>query len=113
MSAGEAMLSIINMLKAVAPNTFNLEDNEEANAIEHAIESGTNIKIIRAIQRACRDTWREMKRESFASHEELQLCLQRLQADLRTHHLSKHNAESTGVPITGELQVKVQAARTA
>lgn len=120
MSTGEAMLSIINMLKAVAPNTFNLEDNEEANAIEYAIESDTNIKIIRAIQRACRDTWREMKRESFAPHEELQLGLKRLQVDLRTHHLSKrgvvitkHNAESTGVPITGELKVKVQTARTA
>lgn len=110
MSTGEAMLSIINMLKAVAPNSFNLEDNEEANAIEYAIESDTNIKIIRTIQRACRDTWREMKRESFAPHEELQLGLQRVQADLKTHHLS---SKSTGVPITGELKVKVNAARTA
>lgn len=118
MSGKESMMSIVNMLKAAAPKSFNLEDDDEMNAIEYAIESDTDIKVIKAIQRACRDDWRERKEETDARHEALQEDLQRMQTDLRSQHLSgpnfaKHFGESTGVPITGQLAVKVQAARMA
>jgi len=120
LSGKESMMCIVDMLKRVAPKSFNLEDNNEMNAIEYAIESNTDIRIIKAIQRACRDDWRERKEESDAPHEALQEDLHRIQMDLRSQHLSslgsnfmKHYGESTGVPITGQLAFKVQAARMA
>lgn len=120
MSVKESMMSIVNMLKAAAHKSFNLEDDDEMNAIEYAIESNTDIKVIKAIQRACRDDWRERKEETDAPHDALQEDLHRIQMDLRSQHLSsssshltKHIGESTGVPITGRLAFKVQSARMA
>lgn len=113
-------MSIVNMLKDAAPKSFNLEDNDYMNAVEYALESDTDIKVVKTIQRACRDDWRERKRETDAPHEALQQDLHRIQMDLRSQHLSspdskftKRIGESTGIPITGQLGVKTQAARMA
>lgn len=120
LSVSECMMSIVNMLKDAAPKSFNLEDNDYMNAVEYALESDTDIKVVKTIQRACRDDWRERKRETDAPHEALQQDLHRIQMDLRSQHLSspdskftKRIGESTGIPITGQLGVKTQAARMA
>ena len=115
----DTMMSIVSMLKAAAPKSFNLEDNDDMNAVEYALESNTDIKVVKFIQRACRDDWRERKKKSDSSHKDLQDDLHKLQMDLRSQHLSSPGSkferigESTGVPITGHLGVQTQAARMA
>ncbi len=84
----DSMMAIINTLNITAPKSFIVEDNDGMNAIEYAIESEVNIKIIKTMQRACRDVWREMKQETTAPHDALQLDLQRIQRDLRNQHIS-------------------------
>jgi len=55
----EAMLYVVKMLKAGAPKSVNLEDDEGMNAIEYALESDAHFEVIKAMQRACRDDWQE------------------------------------------------------
>jgi len=55
----EAMLEVVRLMKFAAPNSVNLEDESGMNAIEYALLSEANISVIRAMQRACRDDWRE------------------------------------------------------
>lgn len=123
-----SMMAIVKMLNVTAPKSFNVEDNDGMNAIELAIETDVDIKIIKAMQRVCRDTWREMKKEKKdASHEELQTDLKRIQDGLRNHHLSTTPTtsnsddiimksgvvEAHSTPLSGHLEVKVQVARMA
>ena len=55
----DSMLQVVRLLKNAAPNSVNLEDNEGMNAIEYALESDANLKVVKTMQRACRDDWRE------------------------------------------------------
>ena len=74
----ENMLQVVRLLKASAPESFNLEDNQECNAIEYALESNVDIKVIKAIQRAARDDWRELKKKHGVPHDELAQGLERM-----------------------------------
>jgi hypothetical protein len=47
------MMAIVKMLNVSAPKSFNVEDNDGMNAIELAIETNVDIKIIKAMQRVC------------------------------------------------------------
>lgn len=58
-SRSDAMLHVVRMLKTSAPNSVNLEDEHGMNAIEYALDSDADIRVIKAMQRACRDDWRE------------------------------------------------------
>ena len=60
----DSMLDTVKILYAAAPMSFNVEDNDGMDALEYAIESELDINIITAMQRACRDVWREMKEKS-------------------------------------------------
>lgn len=60
----DSMLQVVRLLKNAAPNSVNLEDNEGMNAIEHALVSDANIKVIKTMQRACRDDWRERSKKN-------------------------------------------------
>mmetsp|Transcript_6906 Transcript_6906/g.16004 ORF Transcript_6906/g.16004 Transcript_6906/m.16004 type:complete len:329 (-) Transcript_6906:90-1076(-) len=55
----EAMMHVVRMLKTSAPASVNLEDGEGMNAIEYALDSDADIRVIKVMQRACRDDWRE------------------------------------------------------
>merc|ERR1711862_88055 len=55
----QAQLYVVKMLMTAAPKSVNLEDEEGMNAIEYALESDASLSVIRAMQRACRDDWRE------------------------------------------------------
>jgi len=55
----EAMMNVVRLLKTSAPASVNLEDGEGMNAIEYALDSDADIRVIRVMQRACRDDWRE------------------------------------------------------
>lgn len=58
-SRDDSMLQVTRLLKNAAPLSVNLEDDEGMNAIEYALLSEANLKVIKTMQRACRDDWRE------------------------------------------------------
>lgn len=58
-SRDDSMLQVVRLLKSAAPKSVNLEDNEGMNAIEYALQSDANLKVVKTMQRACRDDWRD------------------------------------------------------
>ena len=60
----EAMLQVVKMLKTAAPNSVNLEDIYGMNAIEYALDSEASLGVIKTMQWACRDDWRERSKSS-------------------------------------------------
>ena len=68
----ENMHRVVHLLREAAPQSFILEDMHGCNAIEYAIGSDVDIKIIKTMQRAARDDWRAMKASgSGKRHDEL------------------------------------------
>lgn len=63
-SRNDCMLQVVRLLKTAAPTTVNLEDNDGSNPIEYALISDAHIKIIKTMQRAARDDWRERSNNS-------------------------------------------------
>jgi len=55
----DSMLKVVRLLKKAAPMSVNLEDDEGMNAIEYALVNDANLEVIKSMQRACRDDWRE------------------------------------------------------
>merc|ERR1712029_440443 len=55
----DSMLKVVPLLKKAAPMSVNLEDDEGMNAIEYALVNDANLEVIKSMQRACRDDWRE------------------------------------------------------
>lgn len=62
----DSQLQVVRLLKTAAPNSVNLEDDDGKNAIEYALESNAHLKVIKTMQRACRDDWRERSKSSTA-----------------------------------------------
>jgi hypothetical protein len=60
----ESMMEVLKLLKTAAPASVNLEDNEGCNAIEYALENDVHVKVIKSMQRACRDDWRQRSKNS-------------------------------------------------
>lgn len=60
----KAMLQVVKMLKSAAPKSVNLEDIYGMNAIEYALDSDASLGVIKTMQRACRDDWRERSKSS-------------------------------------------------
>ena len=63
-SRDESMLQVVRLLKGAAPLSVNLEDIDGMNAIEYALISDANLKVVKTMQRACRDDWRERSKKS-------------------------------------------------
>jgi ankyrin repeat protein len=82
-STNENMLQVVRLFKASAPESFNLEDDEEYNAIEYALESNCDINVIKAMQRAARDDWRELKKKHNISHDEIKDGLEKTASENR------------------------------
>lgn len=57
-SRDDAMLQVVRLLKNAAPLSVNLEDEEGMTCIEYALLSDAHIKVVKTMQRACRDDWR-------------------------------------------------------
>lgn len=98
----ESLLQCIKLIKTVAPTSMNLEDNEGCNAIEYALDNEYDIKVVKAMQRACRDDWRERKAEVIGQqgrrkHEDLvkdvQMKAQELQAQMSRRKLNLDNSQ--------------------
>lgn len=77
------MLQVVRLLKSASPMSFNLEDDEGCNAIELALESDTDIKIVKSMQRAARDDWRDLKATKGLKHEDLAKGLERAASEVR------------------------------
>jgi len=61
-SLTDALHEIVRGLCKASPDTVNLEDEEDTSALEYAIESDLNMKVVRTIQKACEKDWKS-KRE--------------------------------------------------
>lgn len=93
----DSMLQCVKLLKTAAPASVNLEDNEGCNAIEYALENEVDIKVVKAMQRACRDDWRERKAEVSGEHrghkthedlvKDVQMRARRLQAQMSSRRM--------------------------
>ncbi len=72
MEVHENMHRVVHLLREAAPQSYILEDKHGCNAIEYAIGSDVDIKIIKTMQRTARDDWRAMKASgSGKRHDEL------------------------------------------
>ena len=56
------MSQVVDLLAEAAPQSINVEDEEEMNPIEVAITNGASIKVIKCMQRASRRDWRARRR---------------------------------------------------
>ena len=70
------MLSVASMLLFEYPESPIIEDNEETNSIEYAIQSGADIKVVKRMQNESRNSWRRLKkRNESMSHDDLRLSM--------------------------------------
>lgn len=56
-------LQVVEYLVKAAPESVNVEDNDEMNPIEYALINGCHIKIVKTLQRASRKDWRRQSTE--------------------------------------------------
>mmetsp|Transcript_19562 Transcript_19562/g.41102 ORF Transcript_19562/g.41102 Transcript_19562/m.41102 type:complete len:427 (+) Transcript_19562:154-1434(+) len=102
----EAMLQVVKLLKSAAPKSVNLEDREGMNAIEYALESHADIKVIKSMQRACRDDWRDMKSHAAGKrHDELAREVVENAVHLQRQFSSRRMLGMAGGPPQQEQQV--------
>jgi len=135
-SPRNSMAKVVSMLLEKAPESANVEDSSGMNAIEYAIDSRTDVSIIKMMQNTSRDNWRIMQKvHRGKSHEELRHSItslsssinsmvlssemvNRLQVDQDDNRLAQEekidniNSHTTTIQI-GMLERKVQVARTA
>lgn len=134
----DSMLQVVRLLKKAAPHSMNLEDNEDMNAIEYALDSNAHIKVIKTMQRACRDDWRDrskgvdgpvdegddignsQKSQGRKKHEELVKDMQNMIIKLQEDHsntmlIGKQKLENGRVHVhrSGTLRANTRAARMA
>lgn len=116
----ENVIEVVKLLKAVAPASFNLEDAQGMCAAEHALNKGLDIKIVKTIQRACRDDWRDRRREERGTgkrHEdlakELEFRSSRLQQELQCDNKSVAADGTSFHIIPVSVQANQRAARSA
>mmetsp|Transcript_3496 Transcript_3496/g.7429 ORF Transcript_3496/g.7429 Transcript_3496/m.7429 type:complete len:263 (-) Transcript_3496:137-925(-) len=106
----KSMNTIVKLLKEAAPSSVILEDHEEFNAIEYAIENDAPLSVVKTMQRSSRDGWRDLKtQEQFAGkkHSEIEQDLLKAASALQLDLRNRRNATEEG------LEPRVQAARTA
>ncbi|KAL9181916.1 hypothetical protein ACHAXT_012259 [Thalassiosira profunda] len=71
-SRDDSMLQVVRLIKnAAPPGSVNLEDNDGMNAIEYALVSDACLKVVKTMQRACRDDWRARSASNPAAEEAL------------------------------------------
>jgi len=124
-SPDKNLLTVVSLLLDEVPELPNVEDLHGMNTIEYAINSDTNIKVVKRMQNASRENWRMMKKVNQGkSHEELRHSITSLGPSLNSFTFSSENlgtlhhekkdrdvaAPSTQIDMA---EAKVQAARTA
>ncbi|KAL7463735.1 hypothetical protein ACHAXS_004089 [Conticribra weissflogii] len=108
------MEDIARMLKKAAPKAMNLEDNNGSNAIELAIENDAPLSVIKFMQRACRDDWREMKKVNIGrKHADIERDLYASLRQLCTPEKKQLDGKDSRIYISGQLELRVQSAKMA
>jgi ankyrin repeat protein len=59
-SMQDAMIKTVDLLNK--PSVVNLEDEEGMTALEYAIDTNADLRIVKNIQRACERSWRSIRR---------------------------------------------------
>mmetsp|Transcript_13417 Transcript_13417/g.24031 ORF Transcript_13417/g.24031 Transcript_13417/m.24031 type:complete len:275 (-) Transcript_13417:54-878(-) len=94
-SPDKNLLTVVSMLLDEVPELPNVEDLHGMNAIEYAIDSDTNIKVVKRMQNASRENWRTMKKvHRGKSHEELRHSITSLGSSLNSFTFSSENLGS-------------------
>jgi hypothetical protein len=99
----DSMLQVVRLLKTASPQSVNLEDNEGMNAIEYALESNVNLKVIKTMQRACRDDWIERsKRNNSIDGDDNAASCQKPQLGRRRHSDLVRDVETMALKLQRE-----------
>lgn len=102
----ESMLQVVRLLKTASPQSVNLEDNEGMNAIEYALECNVNLKVIKTMQRASRDDWRERSKSNNSSDDdETTATDQKPQLGRRSHRDLVRDMETLALTLQREFSV--------
>lgn len=130
-SLDESIESVVSLLLDESPESTNLEDLFGLNAIEYALESSVNIRVVKILQNASRENWREMRRSNRGkSHDELRRSITSLSSSLSSVNFARADStaelldqgQETKLSETKDIDTtcgidfpekKVQAARTA
>ena len=76
-------LEVVEILVKAAPESANVEDEEEMNPIEYAVLNSSNITVVKLMQRASRKEWRRRSTEE---------CPEDLQAKLSSAQITNESA---------------------
>jgi len=119
----EALLEVVRGLCKASPATVNLEDEEDMTALEYAIESDLDMKVVRTMQKACEKDWKQRRQEAApgCKHDEV---MQQMLVDTRRNaaHLNSQllsmsqqamNASFAALHTGGKLPDAVRAPATA
>lgn len=108
------MLEVVRLLKKEAPQSFNVEDDDECNPIEYAIANDAEIRVIKMMQRTARDDWREMKQVGRGTkHEDLRSNLQRSAKQASAKLLKPQVERRSGIIPTPERNTCLKRSFTA
>jgi ankyrin repeat protein len=125
-SPDDSLHAVVELILDEVPTSANVEDHDGANALEYALESGAELPTVKLIQNAARDNWRSLRRlHRGLSHDELRESFTSLSQSFTPLEVSSGYVDGSGgetksdddrifVPgFVGDLEKKVQAARTA
>jgi len=87
----KSMKRVVEIINKAAPSSSILEDNDGMNAIEYAIESGTDLDVVQSIQNASIDYWRDIQSkvtDERKRHTDLVQDVERTQSKLQTTMMS-------------------------
>jgi ankyrin repeat protein len=80
-SKDEAIIEVTRLLCMVAPNTVNLEDDEDQSPLEIAIDSGAPLRMIKKLQKVSEKDWKD--RRGIGSHDNIRETLKLQVTDSR------------------------------
>mmetsp|Transcript_4896 Transcript_4896/g.10535 ORF Transcript_4896/g.10535 Transcript_4896/m.10535 type:complete len:293 (+) Transcript_4896:80-958(+) len=100
-SPDRSLMAVVSLLLDRAPESPNVEDLYGMNAIEYAIDSDTNVSVVKLMQNASRDSWRTMKKihRGKMSHEDLRRSLS---SSFGSLNLSSANLNSSSKNLDGQ-----------
>jgi len=103
-SRDDAMLQVVRLLKNAAPLSVNLEDEEGMTCIEYALTSDAHIKVVKTMQRACRDDWRGRSQRCIDDSNELDVAVHKKLTPQLTGRRRHHELVEEMLEVQNRLQ---------
>jgi hypothetical protein len=127
----QSMGEVVDILRLAAPHSVNLEDNDEMNAVEYALINNASMRVIKKMQRACRDDWRERSNRNpdctqgcddnhnnavpapmgRRRHDDLVKDIENMAYELHKQYMSSRGVESKTSEGSGKIHVHRSSAR--